>query len=408
MNKMEKIQLLQDLIKIKTVNNHEKEVALYLQKFLKDRGIESQLVDYDDNRSSLVAQITQSEGKTLVLSGHMDVVEAGDESLWTYPPFSGHIEDDIIWGRGASDMKAGLAALVIAFVEAHEKKNFKGTIRFLATVGEEIGQFGAKQLEEQGYMEKADALLIAEPCNVGIVYAHKGSLNYTITSKGVAAHSSTPELGNNAIEHLIMAATEIKAAAKEWKQNNTHPVLGGFDHNITMIKGGIQVNSIPDEAHFDCNVRTLPEFDNQKVIEEVSNIIDELNKQKSLKLELNVTADLPPVQSNPNSKLIQVIQEVAKENESLSIKALISDMSKVLGQDVSKHPLAQSIHEVGPITIAGTTDAAQLLRNTKDIDFAVYGPGMPMLNHKIDERISLAQYLDFSEAYLQIIEKYLD
>ncbi|MCD1146508.1 ArgE/DapE family deacylase [Peptoniphilus sp. KCTC 25270] len=331
-DKNEKIKLLQDMIQIKTVNTNEKELANYLKIFLKSKGIESELIDYNDERSSLVVEVSNGERKTLVLSGHMDVVEAGDENLWTYPPFSGHIDGDVIWGRGTSDMKSGLAAMVIALVEANEKKNFNGTIRLLATVGEEVGQFGAEQLEEKSYMKNVDGLLIGEPCNIGIVYAHKGSLNYEVISKGMAAHSSTPELGVKAIENLLLASEKITKQAKDWNEQIKNDSLGNFDHNITIIGGGLQVNSIPDQAYLEANARTIPELENDKIIARIQEIIDELNKKEGVDLELRVTSSLPPVEANPNSDLVKIIANIANNSPELSIDALLKSMGDTLAK----------------------------------------------------------------------------
>lgn len=92
----------------------------------------------------MVAEIHHGDGKTLAISGHLDVVSAGDVSQWTHPPFSAHIDDDgVLWGRGASDMKSGLAALAMAMIHLNETKNFTGTIRLMATVGEEVGEYGS-------------------------------------------------------------------------------------------------------------------------------------------------------------------------------------------------------------------------------------------------------------------------
>ncbi|MDH2274272.1 ArgE/DapE family deacylase [Moraxella porci] len=402
------IKALQDILQINSENDHEEQVARYLQELLSQHGIASTLVAFGDDRANLVAEISNGEGSTLIISGHMDVVSAGDASAWTHPPFSGHIDaQGVIWGRGASDMKSGLLALVFALIALHDSKAFHSTIRLLATVGEEVGEYGSKQLTELGYVDDADALLIAEPCNVGIMYAHKGSLNYKLTAKGNAAHSSTPELGNNAIERLNNAISQISEQIQQKAAQFDNPILGKTFHNITLIKGGVQVNSIPDFAEFEANARTIPEFDNQAVIDEITRVVDELNQQDGFELSLTVTADQPPVQSDPRSPLIQAILAATKQYPSLQVSALFDSMGQVLGTDLS--PMAQQFGntELAPITASGTTDAAQFTRHKKGLELAVYGPGMPMLNHKIDERLPLSQYLDFIKVYQDIITHYL-
>lgn len=412
MERQECINILADVIKINSENGNEKEVALYYQNLLKKHNIKSELIEYDDKRASLVAEISNGCGRNLAISGHMDVVSAGDENEWTYPPFDAHIdEDEVMWGRGASDMKPGLSALVIAFIELNESKNFKGKLRLMATVGEEVGQLGAKQLTDLGYLKDIDAVLIAEPCNVGVTYAHKGSLNYKVISKGIQAHSSMPELGQNAVEHLSEAMHEITKNISEEASKYKNDVLGQTFNNITVINGGKQVNSIPEHAEFEANARTIPEFDNEKLISLVKETIDKLNKKDGYDLKLEVTSDLSPVETNANSELIKTISLVASRHENLLPRHLFKQMNDVLGPkfDYLFKDMEDNfdLDNISPIVISGTTDAAQFMNGNKNLDIAVYGPGMPMLNHKVDERIPLAQYIDFIDAYIEIFEEYL-
>lgn len=402
------IKILSDIVKINTENGNEKELALYLKKLLEDNGISSKLIEFSDDRASLVAEISNGNGPVLALAGHMDVVSAGDENEWKYPPFDAHIEDNVMWGRGTSDMKAGLAALVIAFIEMKKSKNFKGKLRLIATVGEEVGQYGAGQITDQGYLDDVDSVIIAEPCSVAIAFAHKGSLNYKVRSKGVEAHSSTPELGSNAIEHLLEAMVEIKNTIEEKSKEVHNEILGQTFHNITLVKGGSQVNSLPSYAEFEANARTIPEFDNKRVIEEVEKVLEKLNEEKGYDLKVEVTADLPAVETNPESRLVQTVSELANQHPKLKPKYLFEQMNEILGgkMDLDKIEGFED-NMVKPIVISGTTDCAQFIKGNKDINLAVYGPGIPMLGHKIDERIDLEQYLEFIEVYKEIIEAYL-
>ncbi|HLR92597.1 MAG TPA: M20/M25/M40 family metallo-hydrolase, partial [Atopostipes sp.] len=179
MEQERKVEILQEVIRIQSVNGNEEEVAKYFQELLKEYDIDSELIPWEEEgRSSLVATLKKGEGKVLGVSGHMDVVAAGDESQWKYPPFDAHIEDNKLYGRGSTDMKAGTTALVLTMIEMKEEEiPFEGTLKLLLTVGEEVGQHGAKQLTEMGYADDLDALLIAEPTNFNIGYIHKGSMD---------------------------------------------------------------------------------------------------------------------------------------------------------------------------------------------------------------------------------------
>lgn len=408
MDQDQKIRILQDVIRIESVNDHEQKVAEFYQKLFNSYGIDAELVEYSKGRSNLVAEIQNGTGRTLALSGHLDVVKVGDESEWIHPPFSAHIKDDVIWGRGTSDMKAGLTALVIAMIELNENKRFRGKIKLLATVGEEVGALGSKQLAELGYLDEVDGMLIGEPCNTGVVHAHKGSLNYKVISKGVAAHSATPDLGKNAIENLLIAMNRISETIKQKCADTENEFLGKASHAITLVQGGEQINSIPDQAEYQANARTIPEFDNEAMITEIHKVLEELNQGDLFDLQAVITANLSPVETSPKSRLVQITFEAARQFESLSPYRLTQSMAKVLGLNI--HDLDPDIQPDTPLTtmpLSATSDASQFMRIKKDLELVLYGPGMSMLNHKVNERLPLSQYLDFINVYKVIISDYL-
>ena len=195
----QKLTILEDLVAINSVNENEIEVAEYLKKLFAEYGIDSTIVPVTETRVNLVAEIG-SGSPVFGISGHMDVVSPGDVSNWSTDPFVLTEKEGKLYGRGANDMKSGLAALAIAMIELKESNTLtKGSVRFMATTGEEVGGAGSKKLYEEGYMDDVDALIVAEPSQDVIVYSHKGSLNFKVTSKGQEAHSAMPHLGYNAI-----------------------------------------------------------------------------------------------------------------------------------------------------------------------------------------------------------------
>lgn len=336
------------------------------------------MVDYEEpGRSNLVATIQKGEGKTLGISGHLDVVSAGDESQWKYPPYDAHIEGNKLYGRGSTDMKSGTTALVLSLIEMKEEGiEFEGTIKLLLTVGEEVGELGSMQLTELGYADDLDALLIAEPTSYSIVYAHKGSINYTVESHGKSSHSSMPEEGINAINQLNQFITKANKEMDEVTDKYENDILGKFIHNITVIEGGDQVNSIPDYAKVEANIRSIPEFSNDQTVELLEKIIDEINEDLDGTLKLIVDFDKQPVESDPDSELIQNIQNIFDENLPL-------------------------------IGISATTDAAEFTKAEKDFDVVIFGPGVPSLPHQVDEYVEIDNYLEFIDVYKKLFPAYL-
>lgn len=377
MGNEEKIAILQELIRIKSVNGNEGEVAAYLNQLLNKHGIQGEIISHTEGRDNLVATYHNGQGRVLGLSGHMDVVSAGDESNWTYPPFAAEIKGNRLYGRGATDMKSRLAAMVIAMIELKESgKPFNGTIKLLATVGEEVGELGSEQLTKAGYVDDLDGLIIGEPTNYNLMYTHMGSINYTVVSHGKEAHSSMPQEGYNAINHLNEFITRANEQMDALAQTFQNSALGKTIHNVTVINGGNQVNSIPSQAQLQGNIRSIPEFPNDQIIELLQKIVDELNEGTNYHLELTIDYNKIPVKANPDSSLIHHIQKQFK----------------------------QPLPLVGA---AATTDAAEFTKSAHSFDFVVFGPGVVNLPHQIDEYVEIDNYLDMIDTYQAIILSYL-
>ncbi|UNM89596.1 ArgE/DapE family deacylase [Vagococcus sp. CY52-2] len=379
MQKNQKIEWLQDIVKMETINGNEKIVAKYIQNKLKQVNISTELIQYADNRSNLVATIKKGNSdKVLGLTGHMDVVDPGDTSDWKYPPFSAIIEGNKLYGRGSTDMKSGLMAMVIAMIELQEEqKEFNGMIKLLATVGEEVGELGAEQLTNLGYVDDLDGLIVGEPSNYNLVYTHMGSINYTVTSEGKEAHSSMPQEGYNALNHLIDFSYHINQKMDEISSNYVNEELGSTIHNITIMNGGKQVNSIPNFASLQGNIRSIPEFSNDDIIKVLQDTVDELNKNQPYKLNLTIDYNKLSVKANKQSELIEVIQQQFDE------------------------PLPL-------IGIGATTDTAEFIKSSNSFDFVVFGPGESTLPHQVNEYVDMDNYLDMIDKYKQIMLTYLN
>lgn len=397
----EKIQLLADIIELQTENNNEIEVCHYLKNLFDKYDINSKILKVNEQRANIVAEIG-SGSPILALSGHMDVVDAGNQDNWTYPPFQLTEKDGKLYGRGTTDMKGGLMALVITLIELKEQNQLpQGTIRLLATAGEEKEQEGAKLLADKGYLDDVDGLMIAEPTGSGIYYAHKGSMSCKVTATGKAVHSSVPFIGDNAIDTLLEFYNQFKEKYSELKKNDTKHELdvapmfksligkeiseedandaSGLTAVCSIINGGKQFNSVPDEASLEFNVRPVPEYDNDFVESFFQNIINDVNSNM---LSLEIPSNHRPVTSDKNSKLITTIKDVASsyiEQGEIFVSALV-----------------------------GATDASSFLGDNKDnVDLAIFGPGNPLMAHQIDEYIEKDMYLKYIDIFKEASIQYL-
>lgn len=300
MEENRKLLILKDLVAIKTENNNEIMVARYLKQLCDLAGIFNEILPINDDRANFVAEIGDGQ-PVVVLSGHMDTVIA-DPKSWQTDPFELTPKGDRLYGRGATDMKSGLAALVIAMIELKEANvQINGTIRLLATAGEEVGQQGAEILTKEGYMKNVAALVIGEPSGYRIAYANKGELDITLTSKGKAAHSSMPKLGNNAVAHLLAILNRLQAQVQQATANLTSPDLGETLFNIDVIHGGEQVNAIPALATAKINIRTIPEFANAKILQIFQDTIAAYNENTAGHIEMTVEMQTSPILGDPKA-----------------------------------------------------------------------------------------------------------
>ena len=373
----EKIKILSDLIKIQSVNNHEAEVAKYLQQLLADHGIQSSLMRISEGRANLVAEIGTT-GPVLGISGHMDVVAPGDLDAWDSDPFTLTERDGRLYGRGATDMKSGLAAMVIAMIEINAAHTLThGKIRLMATIAEEVGETGSQKFYEAGTMNDVDALLIGEPSGYNVAFAHKGSIDIKLTSTGKAAHSSMPEQGYNALDPLLEVLYHANHTFRESKLTNA--LMGPLVFNATVVNGGDQVNSIPASAEADINIRSIPEFDNDVAIATLQKLVDQQNEQGA-NLVMNVFMSQPSVESPKDTKL--------------------SDLAVQLGEPYAGQPIPK-------LAIPAVTDASNLLKDKgADFPFIMFGPGN-QTPHQVNENIGKQMYLDFIHLYEELFVTYL-
>lgn len=402
----QKVKILSEIVAIPSVNDNELAVAQYLEQWLNRYDIDTHIDYISGERANLIATI--GSGKPVVaVSGHMDVVNEGNHDDWTSPPFELTERNGHLYGRGAADMKSGLAALVIAMIEIKASGQLKhGTIRLLATAGEEMEQAGSEQLYRKGYMADVDALVIAEPSYPSIVYAHKGSMDIKITSQGRSSHSSTPFMGENAITPLIELIQNINQAYEEITQrikgtaldygnmvnqmadqlpsfvskDEVQTRIQGLVMTNSMINGGSQVNSVPDYATATFNVRTIPEYDNTKVKALFNKYIDEAN-QRGAHLTHDIYLDLDPVVTTGDNHLFK------------------------LG-----HQLAQTYFDPSALIYTPTvavTDASNLLKGkSEDFPFLMIGPGQGP--HQVDECVNKNHYLKFIDYYIELLLTYLN
>src|SRR2546428_4611301 len=254
------IALTRSLLRFDTVNppGRERDCAHLVGAMLQEWGFEVTYHEYEDARTSVIARSGGVDSKPpLCLTGHLDVVPLGSRK-WSKNPFSGEADGDRLYGRGSSDMKAGLAAMLLAARSVAKKLSGTPGVVLVLTAAEEGGCIGSQHLARTQLLGKAGAMIVGEPTSNYPCVGHKGSLKFHAKFRGVSAHGSMPELGENAIYKAARAVAKLENF--DFGQP-PHPVMGRPTMNVGTFEGGNTVNSVPDAASFGADIRTVPGMD---------------------------------------------------------------------------------------------------------------------------------------------------
>jgi len=360
------ISLTRDLLRFDTVNppGRERDCAQMAGALLKDWGYDVQYFEYADSRTCVIARLGSADEKPLCLTGHLDVVPLGSRK-WSKDPFAGEADGDKLYGRGVSDMKSGVAAILLAARSFANKLGGTPGIVIVLTAGEEGGCVGSAQLAKTQLLGKAGAMIVGEPTSNYPLVGHKGSLKFHARFKGVSAHGSMPELGVNAIYKAAKAIGRLEGFEFAVKP---HAVMGKPTLNVGIMEGGNTVNAVPDSASFGVDIRTVPGMDHEALLGKMKSLLSEA--------ELEVFSNLKPVWTAPEQEWIQRVFEICKPY-------------------VGEAPSAR--------TAPYMTDAANLLKVYAGAPTVVLGPGEAAMAHQTDEYASMERIRQSVAIYESLI-----
>ena len=314
----EVVRYCQELVRIKSVNppGDELPAAEYVASTLEKAGLEVELVRHSPTRASVLARLRSSrEIPALLLNGHLDTVPVGNEK-WTHEPFRGELAEGKVWGRGAADMKGGLAALMVAAkILAEARVALRGDLLLTATASEETDSLGATTLAARSDLGPVQAVVIPEPSYNDIFVAEKGAFWLEITTRGKTAHGSMPDLGRNAVMMMVALISELERLTIPYQE---HPMLGGFSRSINTIEGGVKTNVVPDSCIITIDMRTVPGQDHRAILRQVEELIAGLSRRiPGFQASLKVINDRLPVETSPDEPVVQkfvgVVGEVTGE-----------------------------------------------------------------------------------------------
>ncbi|MGB9274423.1 MAG: ArgE/DapE family deacylase [Terrimicrobiaceae bacterium] len=298
--------LLRELIRIPSVNpdgdpgsarTGEKECASFVADFLQSCGAEAGIEEILPGRPNVLGRFpSQGKGKPrLLFAPHTDTVSVAG---MTIDPFAADLREGKVWGRGASDTKGSMAAMLAALVECRDiLPGLSHEIWFAGLMGEEAGQQGAKTLSAR---EKFDFAIVGEPTRLQIVNTHKGATWLELRTRGRAAHASTPQNGENAIEKMVDALKIVRRELQADFASRIDQTLETPSFNIGTIHGGTKINIVPDVCEVLVDIRTIPGQD-------LSAILNSLTEGcRGLEIERRKTSG--PLNTDPAHAMIGVLE----------------------------------------------------------------------------------------------------
>ena len=366
------VELTKQIVRMNTINppGDEEACARHLGALLEAAGCSVAYHQLGENRASLVARIGGSNDKSpLCLTGHIDTVPLG-AAAWSKDPFAGETDQGRLYGRGTSDMKCGVAAFVAATVALSPKLERSPGLELVITAGEEIGCVGAFDLvRQQGALGRAGAVIVGEPTSNYPYVGHKGAFWLYAKTQGVTAHGSMPECGDNAV---YKAARAIMALEHFHFENPPHSLMGQATLNVGTVRGGLNINSVPDEAAIAIDIRSVPTSRHD-------DIRRSLQEQLGSEVELETILDLDSIYSEPDDPWIQQLFDITEPY-------------------LGKRP--------DPQVATYFTDAAALTPAYGNPPTVILGPGEPQMAHQTDEYCVIEHVRNSVALYQEIITKW--
>jgi len=398
----EAVDLTARLLQLPTENppGDMTEAVQFVHHYLAQRGIEAQVLGPRPGKVNLVARVEgQRPGPTLILNGHIDVVPAGNRDGWAWDPYGGEIRDGYILGRGATDMKGGLAGLITAFVAASKvRQQLPGQLVLTVVCDEETGgREGTMWLLEEGHVT-GDGCIIGEPSRYNPTIGQKGACWLRLVARGVPAHGSlSPIVGKSAVRTMAEAVqalyqvfdrqwplppevTDIVRRSQELlvQERGIPEITQVFERvtvNVGVIRGGDKVNMVADRCEAEVDLRVPWGTASRDVVE----YVQELLKARGLDVEIEPLRWRSEANYTPPSDPV--------------VQAVLWGFRAVTGQDAT------------PVFQYASSDARHF--RAHGIPTIQAGPGELDGIHGYNERVRVEDVMRFTQVYGAAIARFL-
>jgi succinyl-diaminopimelate desuccinylase len=381
LRKRELIDLARQLVQIPTENppGNEKALVLFLKPLLSKMGFRVETCVSPKERWNIIAERRWTkDGRRFIFNGHLDVVPAGDSSQWRHSPFMAKLEKGRIYGRGASDMKGGIASFLHGVSMIHRSGISPNGALLLHLVSDEEshGHQGMGYLTRKGLVD-GDAALVGEPTDLNPVIAEKGALWFRIFTVGKPAHGSRPDLGVNAIEKMLKVIKFLGSS----KRSKEHPLLGKATINIGTIQGGTKINVVPGGCMIEVDRRMLPGEKKEAVLRSVIEALNSIQaRDPFFRYRLEEIDLAEPSEINPHEEIVKISREAIRE--------VTGKTPKIKGT-------------------SGFTDGRYYI-NQCHIPTLILGPGAARQPHTIDEYVEVDALAQAARIYALIVTNFLD
>lgn len=352
------VSLAQRLVRLRTAGAGEAAACDLLEPRLQAAGFRVIRSKLAEGRETLQADLS-GHGPALVLTGHLDTVPVGEEP-WERAPFGGEVGEGALHGRGSVDMKAGIAAMVVAAERVVRDGSAGRPLRLLFTAGEEQGCLGARAHIDAVDTGSVGAMVVGEPTRCEPVLAHKGVVWLRLRAEGRAAHASAPHMGDNAV--LKLAAAVLALDQLELPGGSTD--LGRPTWSVGTFSGGVQTNVVPAEAIATVDIRLVPGLDSAMVASLVRDVV-------SSDVSVEPILTLPAVSTSEYEPFVELVRAAVQRHGGSGI-----------GQSVSYF-----------------TDASVFSHAFNLPPTVICGPGDPGLAHQRDERCSVEEIERITAVY---------
>src|SRR5437867_3628363 len=355
------IDILRDLIAIDSVNpslasggGGEAEIANAIAATLRRGGLDVEIQEVAAGRSNVIGILEgRQQGRSLMLCGHMDTVGVAGMDA----PFDPVQKDGRIYGRGSQDMKGGLASMIAAILRIAENGGLAaGRMLLAAVVDEEYASIGADALVTKW---KADAAVVGEPTDMKIAVGHKGFEWVEITTEGVAAHGSRPADGRDAIVRMGRVLSRLEKLDRELQACPPHPVHGTASLHASLITGGRELSTYPDQCTLEMERRTIEGEAGQCALNEAEKIIRDLQREDpEFKASARFLFSRPPYLTPSGHILPQMIESALAKKGKPAVRGGMSFWTDaaILGDagipSVVFGPRGAGLHSVSEYVIA--------------------------------------------------------